>query len=1006
MLIGAKAGMKKNNFKKGLICIGAILGSAFSGLMFWKKWSISKSENNKGLHKDIYVDARKTVGDMEKNIYEKYIKRVFDMILATIGIIVLLPVFIIVATIIFITDPGPVIFKQKRVGINKTFFKLYKFRSMKMLTPHDVPTHMLDNPEAYITTFGKFIRKTSIDELPQLFNIIKGDLSVVGPRPALWNQEDLVTERDKYTANDVMPGLTGWAQINGRDELEIPVKARLDGEYVEKLRKNSLSGIVIDVKCFFGTIASVLKSDGVVEGGTGEMKKNARYDIPDIDTQIGFGENVYVDFSKSKKVLITGANSYIGESFEKYVKEHYSQNFEIDTVDMLGDIWREKDFSKYDTVFNVAGIAHADIGNVSEDEKNKYYAVNTDLAIATAEKAKADGVKQFVFMSSMIIYGESAPYGKERMITADTRPEPANFYGDSKWQADKGVRSLADDEFNVLVLRPPMIYGKGSKGNYSTLAKLAKKLPVFPDVNNQRSMLYIENLCEFLCQVMLVGKGGIFFPQNVEYTRTAEMVKEISDTAGKKVIVTKVLNPFVWIGSKMPGKIGTLVNKAFGNSCYELKMSEYDGLNYNLYTLKKSIEKSEGKMVSNKKKIAIVSIMYFWLPTESGPSRFYYIANTLAEEGYDVEVITGSFEHFEKKQRNKLELENADVPFSITVIDMPEYKKNIDWRRLVSYKKATKRFMGYLEQHKDEYSVVYCSVPPNDLAAAVSKFCYDNKIPFIADIEDLWPEAMEMVLKKIPGKNILFYPLKRDAEKIYKYAWAAIGTSDEYTSRAYKNNSRTDMLHKTLYVGSDLEIFDKGVHDNIGQIEKKEEEFWATYAGSLGNTYDIENLINAASIIQKQGKKNIKIKILGQGVLKEELERMAKDLKCENIEFLGYQPYEMMAAYLTKSDVTLNMFAKGAPQSIVNKVGDYFSSGKPVINTLESKEFMNMISFYEVGMNVEPGNPEKLAESIIKYYNNSGRCYKEGENSRKLAENKFDRKTSYKVISEVIRNFA
>ena len=219
-----------------------------------------------------------------------------------------------------------------------------------------------------------------------------------------------------------------------------------------------------------------------------------------------------------KRVLITGANSYIGVSFENYVHEHYSSELSIDTVDMIDGIWKEKDFSLYDVVYHVAGIAHADVGNVSDEVKAKYYAINTELAIETAKKAKADGVKQFVFMSSAIVYGDSAPYGKAKRITADTEPQPANFYGDSKWRADKGVRELADEGFTATVLRTPMIYGKNSKGNYLTLAKMAKKLPIFPDVQNERSILYIENLCEFLCQVMIRGEDGVFWPQNAEYT--------------------------------------------------------------------------------------------------------------------------------------------------------------------------------------------------------------------------------------------------------------------------------------------------------------------------------------------------------------------------------------------------------------------------------------------------------------------------------------------------------
>ncbi len=201
-------------------------------------------------------------------MYKNSVKRIIDFLLSLIAVIILALPMAIIAVVIKIDDPGPVLFKQDRVGKNKKIFKLYKFRSMKVSTPSDVPTHMLENPEQYISKIGKILRKTSLDELPQIYNILKGEMSVIGPRPALWNQEDLILERDRYCANDVRPGLTGLAQISGRDELSIPVKAKFDGEYVEKLNKNSLSGIKIDLKCFFGTIKSVIKSDGIVEGAT------------------------------------------------------------------------------------------------------------------------------------------------------------------------------------------------------------------------------------------------------------------------------------------------------------------------------------------------------------------------------------------------------------------------------------------------------------------------------------------------------------------------------------------------------------------------------------------------------------------------------------------------------------------------------------------------------------------------------------------------------------------
>ena len=209
-------------------------------------------------------------------MYKYFFKRLIDIVWSFIGIVVLALPMLVFIFVIKAEDPGPAFFRQKRIGVHKTQFSLLKFRSMKISTPHDMPTHMLENPEQYILRCGRWMRKMSIDELPQLFNIFTGKMSIIGPRPALWNQDDLIAERDKYGANDVKPGLTGWAQINGRDELEIPVKAKLDGEYVAALNAGHGKGFAMDCKCFFGTIKSVLRHDGVVEGGTGELKREEK----------------------------------------------------------------------------------------------------------------------------------------------------------------------------------------------------------------------------------------------------------------------------------------------------------------------------------------------------------------------------------------------------------------------------------------------------------------------------------------------------------------------------------------------------------------------------------------------------------------------------------------------------------------------------------------------------------------------------------------------------------
>lgn len=602
------------------------------------------------------------------------IKRDIDLILSGGAIVVLSPVLLGISIAIKLDSKGPVLFKQKRVGKNKEFFEIWKFRSMYTETPKDLPTHMLDKPDAYITKIGKFLRKTSLDELPQIFNIFRGQMSIIGPRPALWNQDDLVEERDKYGANDVTPGLTGWAQINGRDELEIPVKAKFDGEYVEKM------GLWMDLKCFLGTIGSVLSSDGVVEGGTGEMhkegkdtdavvspeklkkeirtgavvtgvgcavalavfasigkhmmdKKEKKSHGKGIKAAIGIAaaagsgialykrsktragicralcgsndlshgtvseereethrETLHTqecENARKKNILITGANSYIGTSVEAWLN-HAPDSYHVDTLDMIGNAWREFDFSKYDVVYHVAGIAHSDVGKVTEEQKQIYYKVNTDLAVEVAEKAKAEGVKQFIFMSSMIVYSGC----KEKIITADIEPKPLNFYGDSKWQADKKIRALADENYKVVVLRPPMIYGKGSRGNYPQLAKLSMKLPVFPEVRNKRSMLHIDNLSQFVKLMIDNEESGVFFPQNEEYTNTSDMVQMIAAVKEHTIVMIPCMTIPVRLAGMLPGKVGELVSKAFGDFVYDMNMSEYKG-NYRVRTLAESIRLTE-----------------------------------------------------------------------------------------------------------------------------------------------------------------------------------------------------------------------------------------------------------------------------------------------------------------------------------------------------------------------------------------------------------------------------
>lgn len=288
-----------------------------------------------------------------------------------------------------------------------------------------------------------------------------------------------------------------------------------------------------------------------------------------------------------KRILITGANSYIGTSFERYL-EKWPEKYQVDTIDMIGDDWKKYNFTGYDSVYHVAGIAHSDNGKISREKAKLYYDVNSKLTIQTAMKAKKSGVKQFIFMSSAIVYGDSAPIGKMKMITKDTPVNPANCYGDSKVKAENGLRKLEDENFKVVILRPPMIYGKGSKGNYPLMSKLAQKLPVFPNVKNCRSMLYVDNLMEFVRLMVENEERGTFWPQNSEYSNTSELVKMIAAQHGKRVILVKGCTLPLCLLRFATG----IVDKAFGNLAYDQSLSTYKE-NYRVVNLRRSIMLTE-----------------------------------------------------------------------------------------------------------------------------------------------------------------------------------------------------------------------------------------------------------------------------------------------------------------------------------------------------------------------------------------------------------------------------
>lgn len=990
------------------------------------------------------------VGDSDyiPSFYTRVIKRGGDTILSAFALVLLSPVFLFLSIAIFLDDPGPIFFTQKRLGKNKRYFPLHKFRSMKMCTPHDTPTHMLENPEQYITHMGKFLRAHSLDELPQIWDIFVGNMSIIGPRPGLWNQDLLTAERDKYNANDIQPGLSGWAQINGRDSIEIPDKAKLDGEYVEKI------GFLMDLRCFFGTIFSVLRKDGVVEGGTGatknlcckeNSKKEKSYSvlseksereercenlIPPIKTMeihenikgfgrreftkgkspkelignIGFGERVEVDKSLYRRVLITGADSYVGSSFKKYAKEHYPENFSIDELSLRDESWKEKKFSDYDIVYHVAGIAHADIGKVSEETKEKYYQVNTDLTIAAAMKAKEEGVKCFVFMSSMIVYGDSAPVGKKKIIDENTVPIPANFYGDSKLQADVAVRDLADDKFKVIVLRPPMIYGKDSKGNYPVLAKFAKKIPIFLDIDNKRSMLYIFNLCELLCQIMIIKdlkqNATVLLPQNSEWTITSCMVAEIAKVTGRQLKKLKGMQKNLEIVSKIPGKIGTLVTKVFGNNCYKLEVSIFHGIDYQKTTFLESIDMTEGrhpdKLHKNQKQILVIS-QYFY------PEQFRVndICREWVRRGNKVTVVTGIpnypqgefYEGYNYKEKRSENWEGVEIiRLAIKARKCGKFNLSINYLSFVieGYKWVRSTNV------KADMVFIY-EVSPMTQALVGVWYAKKNNVKCKLYVTDLWPENIEMVLG-IRNKLIL-KPIELMVDYIYKNCDIIFTSSKSFIENISargisKNKLRfwpqyAEDFYKKVERGLPLEIPDDGIL-NI------------TFAGNLGTAQGLEILVETAQILKDE---NILVRfnIIGNGRYEAELKRKIKGAKVEMFfNFISRKSAEKIPYYFAWSDVALITLSGNEIYSmtIPAKTQSCLACGIPILVSADG-EVQEIIKKAQCGFCSNAGDSRQLAENIKKLISLSDNERKLlSENAIKYYKNNFDKT---KLMNEMER---
>ena len=644
------------------------------------------------------------------------------------------------------------------------------------------------------------------------------------------------------------------------------------------------------------------------------------------------------------RVLITGQHSYIGTSFENYIRK-YCPRWQVDTISVHGDDWKQTtDFGRYDAVLHVAGKAHADVGTVSEAEKREYYRVNCDLAKEVAEAAKDAGVRLFIYPGSMIIYGESAPFGKQKVITADTKPEPANFYGNSKWQAEEALRGLESETFQVAVLRLPMVYGPGSKGNYPTLAKMSKWLSVFPKVHNSRSMIYIENLCEFIREVIEHGDSGIFYPQNAQYVSTAELVKTISRAAGKRMFLLPGCSLPVKLACKMPGRAGRLAGKAFGNLTYEKSLSEYRGNRYQRYNLTQSVRRTEKVSgVKRRQKKALVTA------SVASMIDLFNMDNIriLQEMGYEVHVASnfefGSITSQERVDAFRKELAQA----GIKAYHIPIPRSIGDVGNIIRSYLQMKRLCK-----KQQYDIVHTQSPIGGVVArlAARKLRKSGtKVIYTAHGFHFYKGA--------PKQNwILFYPIEKYLSR----------DTDLLITINKEDYRRAQRFHagKVCYVpgiGVDLERFADKTKD-LDRLRQEfglsEEDFVVLSVGQLSKRKNQETMIRAMAQIQDV---HVKYIAVGLGECEEEDRKLIQDLGLEGQVILaGYR--DDVDAFLQVADCfAFPSLQEGLPVSVMEAM----AAGVPVVCS-EIRGNTDLIADGVEGLLVEPEDVKGYARAVVK----------------------------------------
>lgn len=652
-----------------------------------------------------------------------------------------------------------------------------------------------------------------------------------------------------------------------------------------------------------------------------------------------------------KKILITGANSYIGTSFENWLSK-YPDRYIVNTVDMMNDSWKNMDFSPYDVVFHVAGIAH-----IKETKKNSelYYKVNRDLVYETAKKAKKDGIRQFIFLSSMSVYGID-----KGIIDQHTTLNPKSNYGKSKLQAEKLILSLEENDFKISIIRPPMVYGRGCKGNYPRLAKLALKSPIFPNINNIRSMIFIDNLCEFIRILIDDCSSGVFFPQNKEYVRTSEMVRLISEVHGKKVKLTKLFNPII-------KKINlNIFNKVFGNLIYDMKLSDYDK-EYRICDFYESINKTESGKPRNKKVIFVATVVKHHIMVFHIPYLEWFKKN-----GYEVHVAAKN--DYENK-------EDCKIPFCDKFYDIPFERLPLKRKNIYALKKL-KEIMK-----SNDYDIIHCHTPVGGVIgrlAARNIRKTGSKVVYTAHGFHFYKGA--------PLINwLLYYPVEK---RLARYTDVLITINREDYQRASKS-FKAGKIEYVPGVGIDIKRITETVVDKPAKRKElglPENAFIAVSVGELSKRKNHEVIIKAMARLNNPKLYYI---ICGQGELSDYLLNLSKKLGIEKqVKLLGYRK-DIVEINKISDAFVFPSYQEGLSVALMEAM----ACGLPVVCS-DIRGNVDLIENAKGGYLVNPDDINGFVKALDELISNNAKCLEFGKtNIGKIAN--YDLEAVLKEMSRI-----